>query len=106
VPDPVVACDGHSYERSAILDVIRSGNGLSPLTREPLNDHLFSNRNLKKRIELYEEEVLSAAAAAVANAIAAATENGEASSESSNRRRREASSADATPAKRARVSRP
>ena len=34
--DPVVASDGHTYERSAITDVIESGNGLSPLTREPL----------------------------------------------------------------------
>ena len=60
----MVACDGHSYERSAILDVITTGNGLSPLTREPLDGHLFPNRNLKKRIELHEEEVLDAATTA------------------------------------------
>ena len=34
--DPVVASDGHSYERSAIVSVLRDGNGLSPLTRERL----------------------------------------------------------------------
>ena len=36
------------------------GNSFSPLTREPLERHLFCNRNLRKRIEDYEAEVLAA----------------------------------------------
>ena len=63
--DPVVASDGNSYERSAIQQVLRSGHALSPLTREPLRpDVLIVNRNLRKRIESYEGEVLDFAAQA------------------------------------------
>jgi len=59
--DPVVASDGHSYERSAILMVI-NGNRVSPLTRERLRpDVLVPNRNLKKRILEFEGNVLDAA---------------------------------------------
>ena len=72
-----MACDGHSYERTAIESVIRSGNGLSPLTREPLQQHLFPNRALKRRIEEHEEDVLRAAATAVANAATSASADGE-----------------------------
>ena len=57
----MVASDGNSYERAEIERVIREGNSLSPLTREPLQQAVFSNRNLKKRIEDYEEEVLKQA---------------------------------------------
>ena len=61
VTDPVVASDGHSYERSAILPVINGGNGLSPLTREQLQPNvLVPNRNLKKRILEFEGNVLDA----------------------------------------------
>ena len=74
----MVACDGHSYERSAILDVIATGNGLSPLTREQLDGHLFPNRNLKKRIELYEEEVLDAATTAYKRGSSGASASAEA----------------------------
>lgn len=96
----MVASDGNSYERSAIVDVIESGNGLSPLTREPLNGSVFPNRNLKKRIEQYEEEVLNAAATAAASAIAAAAEERETPQEQPKRRGDSSSSADAPPAKR------
>ena len=98
--DPVVACDGNSYERWAILDVIENGNGLSPLTREPLNGSVFPNRNLKKRIEQHEEEMLDAAATAAASAIAAAAEEREAPPEPPKRRGDASSSGDAPPAKR------
>ena len=55
----MVASDGHSYERSAILPVINGGNGLSPLTREQLQPNvLVPNRNLKKRILEFEGNVL------------------------------------------------
>ena len=66
--DPVVASDGHSYERSAILSVLRDGNGLSPLTREPLQATFFQNRALKRRMQEHEEDILRVVATAVANA--------------------------------------
>lgn len=62
--DPVVASDGHSYERDAILAVIRSTR-LSPLTRERLSRNVIPNRVLKRRIQAHEEEVLHAAELAV-----------------------------------------
>ncbi|VVU94472.1 U-box domain [seawater metagenome] len=48
--DPVIASDGHTYERTAILEVIRRG-GVSPLTREALTPVLLPNRRLKNIIE-------------------------------------------------------
>ena len=49
--DPVVAADGHSYEREAITKWIRS-RGCSPLTKAPLSlDMLVPNLNLKQQIE-------------------------------------------------------
>lgn len=47
--DPVVASDGYTYERAAIVLTIKE-DGLSPLTRELLDGHLFPNRSLAKRI--------------------------------------------------------
>ena len=73
----MVASDGHSYERSAILSVLRDGNGLSPLTREPLQPNvLILNRNLKRRMQEHEEDILRAAATAVANASDGALQQG------------------------------
>ena len=68
--DPVVASDGNSYERNAIAAVLQSPNPCSPLTREPLEQTLFPNRNLKKRIEEHEVEVLNVAELAAAVAVA------------------------------------
>ena len=69
VADPVVASDGHTYERSAILSVFRGDMGLSPLTREPLLPNvLIVNRNLKRRMQEHQEDMLHVAATAVANA--------------------------------------
>lgn len=56
--DPVVATDGHSYERSAIEQVMRTTRK-SPLTREPLSSGLVPNRNLKARIETHEAEIFA-----------------------------------------------
>ena len=62
VTDPVVASDGFSYERSAILPVINGGNRVSPLTREQLRPNvLVPNLNLKKRILEFDGNVLDAA---------------------------------------------
>ena len=58
--DPVIASDGHSYEREALMQVIDEGNGLSPLTREPLAPQVIPNRTLLKRIRAWDEEVLRA----------------------------------------------
>ena len=68
--DPVIDPEGNSYERSAIAAVLGSPSPLSPLTREPLAQTLFANRNLKKRILEHEKEVLNAAEHAAAVAIA------------------------------------
>ena len=65
----MVASDGHSYERSAILKWFRDGNGLSPLTRGRLKPNVrIPNRNLKRRMQEHDEDILRAAATAVANA--------------------------------------
>ena len=51
--DPVVASDGKTYERAAILDwVVRRNNPLSPVTHQRLKIHngelvLFANENLR-----------------------------------------------------------
>ena len=45
--DPVIAADGHTYERTAITQWIQD-NGTSPLTRQPLSvDDLQPNDELK-----------------------------------------------------------
>lgn len=75
--DPVVASDGHSYERSAILEVLRKRNALSPLTRERLKPNvLIPNRNLKRRMQGHDEDILRAVATAVANASDGAQQPG------------------------------
>ena len=98
--DPVVASDGHSYERSAIQAIIdRSAldggqQALSPLTREQLEPTLVPNINLRKRIREHDNEVESvaqqvlnsvhskhsadAAAAAAAAAVGLAADDGSA----------------------------
>lgn len=56
--EPVVASDGHSYEKSALMSFLLKGNGKSPLTREKLKTHIIiSNINLKKRIREYAEDI-------------------------------------------------
>ena len=57
--DPVVASDGHSYERQAIEEVI-GGTKVSPLTREVLEPIVYANTALLKRIRSYDDELLRA----------------------------------------------
>ena len=50
--DPVVAGDGHTYEREAIVHWLNSGGGTSPMTRQPLNaDRLIPNLRVKELVE-------------------------------------------------------
>ena len=53
--DPVVASDGHTYERQAIREVIDRQNGLSPLTRETLAREVYSNFGLRQRVATWRE---------------------------------------------------
>lgn len=48
--DPVVASDGHTYERAAITDWQKS-KSTSPITREPITAEFKPNVALKKQIE-------------------------------------------------------
>ena len=51
--DPVMAADGHSYERSAIMEWLATNN-TSPLTREVLeHKQVIANRTLKKAIQTF-----------------------------------------------------
>ena len=61
--DPVVASDGRTYERLAIMELMRKSRGpaLSPFSREPLQPHLFANVNLRSRIAEHANELLQAA---------------------------------------------
>lgn len=47
--DPVIAADGHVYEREAITQWIRE-HGTSPLTRQPLTLHDLKPDYVKKRL--------------------------------------------------------
>jgi proto-oncogene tyrosine-protein kinase Met len=52
--DPVLAQDGHTYERENIEQWIRS-KGTSPITRQPLSiEHLYPNRTVKELIDVFE----------------------------------------------------
>ena len=56
--NPVIAADGHSYERSAINAWLQKEN-TSPMTRETLaNKTLMPNRTLKKVIREHKEKTL------------------------------------------------
>jgi len=57
--DPVVAADGHSYERKAIEGWFSSHN-TSPLTNLPLkNKDLIPNHNLRSSIAQYKQKISS-----------------------------------------------
>jgi hypothetical protein len=51
--DPMVASDGHTYERAAIARVIET-TGVSPLTRERLTGELFPNRLIRSLLRDFE----------------------------------------------------
>jgi hypothetical protein len=61
--DPVVASDGHSYERSAIEKHYFRRSAQSPMTREILTSVFIPNLNLKKRIRAYNTELTECAMA-------------------------------------------
>lgn len=57
--DPVIASDGHSYERATLTKLFQT-DGRSPLTREVLHRNIaIPNINLKKRIQELPEELIS-----------------------------------------------
>tara|TARA_B110000046_G_scaffold15883_1_gene15253 strand:- start:7042 stop:7587 length:546 start_codon:yes stop_codon:yes gene_type:complete len=66
--DPVVASDGHTYERYALERLFAGGDTKSPLTREVMLPVAFCNHALKKRLHAYRNEVLGAAERALAEA--------------------------------------
>ena len=69
--DPVCTIDGHSYERTAIAEVLKEAEPLSPLTREPLAPGvLIPNIALRQRIDRHADAELRVAEAAAAGAAA------------------------------------
>ncbi|XP_023240325.1 WD repeat, SAM and U-box domain-containing protein 1-like isoform X1 [Centruroides sculpturatus] len=53
--DPVVAMDGYSYERAAILEWIKNGNNTSPMTNEKLSTtEVIPNKTLRLIIQKYQ----------------------------------------------------
>jgi len=59
--DPVVALDGHTYERSAILRWFEQGSQTSPKTGSPMQQLLIPNHALRAQI-MTENDRLAAAA--------------------------------------------
>ena len=56
--DPVVASDGHTYEKAALVQVLQQRDAVSPLTRESLDPGIIvPNLALRKRIRGYMDEV-------------------------------------------------
>ena len=62
--DPVVASDGHSYERMAIQRVLDS-TSISPMTRERLETYVTPNLVLRSLIQNHEDAVIRAHDASV-----------------------------------------
>ena len=58
--DPVVASDGHTYEREAIQEWLGTGSMLSPKTNEPLaHTHLTANHATHGAIAELETQVIT-----------------------------------------------
>jgi len=58
--DPVLASDGYTYERSAIIEWIKHHNGTSPMTRKPLKiKELKINRIVKQLADQYRSTTTS-----------------------------------------------
>lgn len=56
--DPVVASDGHTYEKASLVRILQQSNAVSPLTRETLDPSvLVPNLALRKRIRGYVDEM-------------------------------------------------
>jgi hypothetical protein len=61
--DPVVAADGHTYERAAIQTQITSGNRRSPMTNARLSHTtLTANRTVKKFVDAHRAMLVAAGA--------------------------------------------
>jgi hypothetical protein len=55
--EPVLAADGFSYERSAILQWLQLGHTTSPMTNQPLeHPGLTSNRALRAAIQQWKSQ--------------------------------------------------
>jgi serine/threonine protein kinase len=55
--DPVLAQDGHTYEREAIIEWIQK-NGRSPITDQKLSlEHLYPNYAIKKAVDHFEKSM-------------------------------------------------
>lgn len=54
--EPVLAIDGHTYEKKAIKKWLKQGK-TSPLTNEPLTNKFFYNWTFKKAMEEYREKI-------------------------------------------------
>jgi len=69
--DPVCASDGHTYERSAIEEVLAlpEERRRSPLTRATLQPFLFPNIALRNRIAAHEQEAEALAEKAATKAV-------------------------------------
>ena len=87
----------------------RAGEGeeevLSPLTREPLQPHVFPNVALRKRIESHADDELRVAEAALAAGVEKGRAEGEAAGREAERKRQAeagASAAEGSAPKRAR----
>jgi hypothetical protein len=60
--DPVVASDGHTYERNSLERIFNTDDHRSPLTREVLNKNIIvPNINLRKRIRDYADDICDVA---------------------------------------------
>lgn len=64
--DPVLASDGHTYERSAIIEWIKYHNGTSPMTREIIRiKELKSNLIVKQLAEQYRNSSITTSSSAL-----------------------------------------
>jgi hypothetical protein len=58
--DPVLASDGHTYERSAIIEWIKHHHGTSPMTRQTVKiQELKPNRIVKQLADQYRSSITS-----------------------------------------------
>lgn len=56
--DPVITCDGYTFERKSIEDWFRRGKNTNPLTNKKLNStSLAPNFALKKLIAEFREKI-------------------------------------------------
>mmetsp|Transcript_38099 Transcript_38099/g.74842 ORF Transcript_38099/g.74842 Transcript_38099/m.74842 type:complete len:182 (+) Transcript_38099:119-664(+) len=54
--DPVIAGDGFTYERSAILAAWKKHGMISPLTRQPMGSTLIENKATKSAVQEWREK--------------------------------------------------